>query len=209
MTRLACPYHLAVEHAEWLRSTFKGRLDNTTPLFPTVAGLHAHKTTVIETFEAIGSTIGQLLHNAEGLRLFGGHTPRVTGAQAFAALGIEVNKIRILARHSGDTILRYVSDAPLKSLRSDLGLLPPKTTRGPTHRIRVKDLENMSNCLSEDPTAKELATVEKNKIEALRLMQNSLYKICRDRCACDNSATRGQPGATPVAWVAFHEPAVR
>ena len=37
-------------------------------------------------------------------------------------LGIEINKIRILARHSGDTILRYVADAPLRSLRGDLGL---------------------------------------------------------------------------------------
>ena len=41
---------------------------------------------------------------------------------------MEINKIRIMARHSGDTILRYVSDAPLESLRADLGLdsLPNK-----------------------------------------------------------------------------------
>jgi hypothetical protein len=45
----------------------------------------------------------------------------------FAALGIDVNKIRILARHSGETIMRYVADAPLRSLRSDLGLTPRGT----------------------------------------------------------------------------------
>jgi len=41
---------------------------------------------------------------------------------------MEINKVRIMARHSGDTILRYVSDAPLESLRADLGLesLPNK-----------------------------------------------------------------------------------
>ena len=33
-------------------------------------------------------------------------------------------QVRILARHSGDTILRYVSTAPLRSLRADLGLPP-------------------------------------------------------------------------------------
>ena len=35
-----------------------------------------------------------------------------------------------MARHSGDFILRYVADAPLKSLRADLGLrnLPSKDT---------------------------------------------------------------------------------
>ena len=43
----------------------------------------------------------------------------------FAAMGIEVSKNRIVARHSGDTILRYVADAPLRSLRADLGLGSP------------------------------------------------------------------------------------
>ena len=33
-----------------------------------------------------------------------------------------VSKIRLLPRHSGESIMRYVADAPLKSLRADLGL---------------------------------------------------------------------------------------
>jgi hypothetical protein len=37
-------------------------------------------------------------------------------------LGVEIAKLRILARHSGDQILRYVQDAPLRCLRTDLGL---------------------------------------------------------------------------------------
>ena len=37
-------------------------------------------------------------------------------------MGVEVVKARILARHSGEAILRYVADAPLKSLPADLGL---------------------------------------------------------------------------------------
>jgi hypothetical protein len=35
---------------------------------------------------------------------------------------MEVNKIRILARHSGEQILRDVQDSPLRNLRADLGL---------------------------------------------------------------------------------------
>ena len=58
--------------------------------------------------------------NVEGLRPFGGHTTRVSDAQTFSALGIEANTIKILARRFGDTILRY--EAPLRSLRADLGL---------------------------------------------------------------------------------------
>ena len=42
--------------------------------------------------------------------MFGVHTPRVTGAQLFAAMGIEANKIRLLARHSGEANMRYVHE---------------------------------------------------------------------------------------------------
>jgi hypothetical protein len=65
-----------------------------------------------------------------GIRLFGGHSPRVTGAQFLAASGLEVSKIRILARHSGDAILRYVAEAPLLTLRSDLGASVSRVSLG-------------------------------------------------------------------------------
>ena len=76
-------------------------------------GKHASKAHVVDTFEALGATMGQPLHDHAGARKFGGHTPNVTGAQVLSAAGMEVNKVRIMARHSGDAILRYVADAPL------------------------------------------------------------------------------------------------
>lgn len=91
-------------------------------VFPTTTGKHASKTAVVDTFEALGGIMGQQLHDPSGVRLFGDHTPRVTGAQVLAAAGIEVNKMRILARHLGEAILRYVAEASLRSLRADLGL---------------------------------------------------------------------------------------
>ena len=75
------------------------------------------------TFERLGLLCEQPLISDTGLRSFGGHTPRVTGSQLLAAIGIETNKVRLMARHSGDAINRYVEDAPLRSLRADLGLL--------------------------------------------------------------------------------------
>ena len=118
----ACPYHLAVEHIQWLRShTTLSSLDDA-PLFPTVCGSHSPKTKVVDTFERLGALMNLPLTSPDGLRLFGGHSARVTGAQTFALAGLEINKIRILARHSGDTILRYVADVPLRTLRADLGI---------------------------------------------------------------------------------------
>ena len=122
LPEFACPYHLAVEHFGWLQRHPLYRTGAMFPLFPTECGNHAPKAKVVETFELLGTLLGQPLTSPDGLRLFGGHTARVTGAQTFAAAGLEVNKIRILARHSGDTILRYVSDVPLRTLRADLGI---------------------------------------------------------------------------------------
>lgn len=61
-----------------------------------------------------------------------GHSVHVAGAEVLAASGIEVSKIRILARHPGDTILRYVAQAHLTTLRADLGLIAV----GPGHSRR-------------------------------------------------------------------------
>jgi hypothetical protein len=83
---------------------------------------------MVTTIEALALATGQQLVDAHGTRAFGGHTLRVTGAQLLAALGLEVMKIRIFARHGGDTILRYVAEAPLRTLRSDLGVQQSSTS---------------------------------------------------------------------------------
>ena len=79
MANYACPYHLAVQHMTWLRLQpyFTEQLDM--PLFPTASGMHPNKTVVVYTVEAIGDVSMQPLTSPKGLRLFGGHTPRVTG----------------------------------------------------------------------------------------------------------------------------------
>lgn len=127
---LCCPFHVALSHWTWFETAgfIKPGIDG--PLFPATGGRAPSKAAVVATFEAIGSLLGQPLLGVSGIRLFGGHTARVTGAQALAALGVEINKIRILARHSGDTILRYVVDAPLKSLTADLFSLTSRTSVG-------------------------------------------------------------------------------
>jgi len=120
---VACPYHLAKLHMEWHNaSTHSSELD--APLFPNAKGGMPTKASVVSTLEAIGSSLQQATWSEDGLRLLGGHSARVTGAQLFAALGIYINKIRILARHSGETIMRYVQDAPLKSLTAELSWCP-------------------------------------------------------------------------------------
>ena len=121
---IPCPYHMAIRHVVWLATSGFAN-DADAPLFPSAAGKVPSKASVVLTFEALGVKCGQPILTETGVRAFGGHTARVTGAQTFAALGLEINKVRLMARHSGETIMRYVADAPLRSLRTDLGLDDP------------------------------------------------------------------------------------
>jgi hypothetical protein len=140
---LPCPFHLCkvicakvVDDARGLG--LSGAALSGIHLFGTSDGTVPLKAQFVETFEAVALKLNLQILTAEGTRAYGGHTLRVTGAQTLAAHGIEISKIRILARHSGEAILRYVAEAPLTTLRADLGLPPAQhppalgvTTRAP------------------------------------------------------------------------------
>ena len=78
----ACPYHLACEHLDWLKAQPTYHADRPSTLFPTTDCLAATAANVVETFEEIGLLTGMPLLSIEGIRLFGGHTPRVTGSES-------------------------------------------------------------------------------------------------------------------------------
>ena len=104
----------------------------------------ASKAHVVGTFDKLAEATGESLLNADGCRRFGGHTPRVTGARHYATHGVEINKIRLIARHSGETIMRYVLDAPLQSIRADLGLSPQGTKLMPYASTQCKGHPDMA-----------------------------------------------------------------
>ena len=87
-------------------------------LFPDAYGNHMDKAAVIEALEKTVVLYCDSIENDNGGKLFGRHSFRVTGAQRLAALGVEVIKIMVSARWSGETVLRYVKDAPLENLPS-------------------------------------------------------------------------------------------
>ena len=54
---------------------------------------------MVKTIEAVAMTYGDTLYTPTGAKKFGGRSMRVAGAQTLAAQGIEVTKIKLLARH--------------------------------------------------------------------------------------------------------------
>ena len=133
---LPCPYHTVElvlrsvgQYSDAHGLSPEDRLN--LPMFHDGTGCPPTKARVVATFEALALQCNLPLFTSEGLRLYGGHSARVSGSQDLASAGVEVAKIRIFARHSGDTILRYVADAPLAAIRSDLGLSKAKpATKG-------------------------------------------------------------------------------
>ena len=54
------------------------------------------------------------LHGGSGgIRRFGGHSLRVTGARLMAGMGFSIVLIQLMARWSFEAVLRYVAEAPL------------------------------------------------------------------------------------------------
>ena len=125
-SRHDCPYHAAVQQLALLEKTFGIPLPPKLPLFPQPNGKHVDKATVVEALEATVIAYGGLVRSPTGTRLFGGHSFRVSGAQMLAALGIEVVKIMVLARWAGETVLRYIREAPLAHLADEVKALEGK-----------------------------------------------------------------------------------
>ena len=96
------------------------------PLLPTRSGTHVEKAAVVETLEATVQGYGEEIVGSNGGRLYGGHSFRVAGAQRLASLGVDVIKIMVMARWAGETILRYVKEAPLDSLPDEVLALEGK-----------------------------------------------------------------------------------
>ena len=141
---------------QWLRAS-KHSDEGAAILFPTSGGLVASKAALIRTFELLGEQCGQPIFTEHGLRRFGGHTPRVGGSRFYVALGLETNKIRIMARRPGDTTLRYIQEAPLKSIRSDLGIA-----------LQGRSIQAASSSSTSTPATKAKLAALEAKIEELK-----------------------------------------
>ena len=109
-----CPFHAIVNQLEILRSSHRG--EGSSPLFPTISGGFVDKRHVVTSIEFVARLIGEALTGFGGVRRFGGHSLRVTGARLMAGMGISIVLIQLMARWSSEAVLRYVAEAPLQGM---------------------------------------------------------------------------------------------
>jgi len=124
---------------------------------------------------------------------------------------MEVNKVRIIARHSGDTILRYVSEAPLKSLRADLGLNSIPGNETPNMHFMAGDKSKLSAIVRarvqklEDALNRLEATVQTQAQDVVALAigfartDNRVY-VQNTATATIHMARCGDEGRTICGW---------
>ena len=113
-----CPVHAVIAQLALLESRFgvprirEGAL----PLFPSATGGFVEKRHVVSSIEHVAAALFEPLVDERGVRRFGGHSLRVTGARTLAALGVDLVRIQLMARWSSDVVLRYVAEAPLATM---------------------------------------------------------------------------------------------
>lgn len=163
------------------------------PLFHDGKGSSPTKAGLVSTYEYLALQCGLQLCSPEGARLFGGHSTGVAGAQALAAAGAEVSEIRIFARHSGDAIIRYVAEAPLLSLRRELGRSTVASKGRSADSILLKTLESRLQLLADQVEAQNVTIDALSKFSGeqrvIAYVQNCLTLAIHGQRAGDSSST--------------------
>ena len=114
---LGCPFHAAVAQLTVLEATFpEAFADGSVPLFPTAAGKQVTDTDWMKFVDDLAAKVGELLCLPSGVRRYGKHSFRSTGAVILTSLRIELFRIQLLARWASPVIMHYARNAPLEAL---------------------------------------------------------------------------------------------
>ena len=89
------------------------------PLFPNRRGKGVAASAMLILIELLATMIGLCVVNSEGRKRFGKHSWRSTGAVWLSLIGLDIMKIKLLARWDSEIITHYARLAPLSSIADD------------------------------------------------------------------------------------------
>ena len=104
------------------------------------------------------------------------HSFRVAGAQRLGTIGVEIAKIMVMARWAGSTVLRYVKEAPLANLSSEVVALEEHD--GIVHSIQLLKAEFAA--LAEQVSAQAVGATSAHG-RLLREIDEGLEKLQKHR----------------------------
>ena len=123
------------------------------------------KEDVVKTFECIAEYIDAPTKTADGARIWGGHSLRVTGAQHLSLIGIEMVIIALLARWQSAIVMRYAAEAPLAHVDNDY-----------RHKLHSFNLKKFMKKIKDDQHSAEAATMKLHE-EHKALIHDEINKI--------------------------------
>jgi hypothetical protein len=146
-----CPFHAVVNQLMVLRARFGQDADiSEMPFFPSSSGGFVEKRHVVLSIEHIAAVLGESLVDSQGVRRFGGHSLRVTGARMLAGMGIDLMLIQLMARWSSNVVLRYVAEAPLEKLSASYrGKFAAQALGSGLHELTAQ-LQAVQQCTASD-----------------------------------------------------------
>ena len=221
-----CPYHSAVTHQDRLLERFgkDGVLPNDLPFFPSNDGLVVSKDSVVATMEELAKLLRLPVRSADGQKLWGGHTMRVSGAQHLASLGVELVVIALLARWASAIVLRYAAEAPLQKITENykqklqcfnfksfmeqvrLELSEAKNTTEQLHRDyqvaldeEVSRFKDASHAATQQPPSNTATEPDPQMIDHTAHVPQ-LYYVINDSTGCVHQPLVHGLNITPAAW---------
>ncbi|CAK0854842.1 unnamed protein product, partial [Prorocentrum cordatum] len=137
-----CPCHCAVSRARLVERHFanaQGKVPESIPFFPTLAGNALSKEATTATHEELHRRARAPTHDDEGNRLLGGHLPRM-----LARTGVHVYLIELVARWHAPMLPHHAREAPLHQISSEFVELRAMNKESGTSRDIMAKLESLS-----------------------------------------------------------------
>ena len=158
---LGCPYHAARDQMDLLCALFGDRVEEgSLPFFPDAKGFVVSDAGMSGFVDELAKLAGPPLALPSGVRRFGKHSFRSTGAVLLARLGIDIFKIQLLARWASPVVLHYARDAPMETITAQVKTALAKDTIGELINKLTKDVAMMET---------ELKNMDQHTLDLIRL----------------------------------------
>ena len=169
---VGCPFHAAAAQVALLCDRFPEKVEKGDAyLFPDASGEMVTNAAMEAFVDALADMAGQALTLPSGVRRFGKHSFRSTGAVVLARLGIEVFKIQLLARWASDVVLHYARGAPMETITSQVrSALADKTVTDLIEHLTAEVSQPKEDMAKMDTHTAKLLDIE---AEVVRLTQEA------------------------------------
>ena len=168
-----------------------GQLPPGLPLFPTATGEWCTRSGFVRTVEHLAQLLQLPLLDTMGRNAYGEHVYRVSGARHLISLEMPVSIIMKLARWGSNIILRYLGDAPLRTLTATYlrhrSMVSQRVQHSANLTLAQAHDDDLEEALQDEPEDQHFAFLQHLVTKRIRLVaaeqlefnhHQSLHTLC-------------------------------